>query len=114
MDVCKWTRLFFRAAAGGSLVLAGSAVLLAGDRHHEQPTRPHISAADSPNWGYNQTCWSRFPAVPDCPGNSREFSPEGYGYQSYPSQPVYFAAERDDDAGAATDFPGVWISQFTN
>ena len=93
MDVRKWTHLFFRVAAGGSLVLAGSAVVLAGDRHHEQPTRPHSSAANSPNWGYNQTCWSRFPAVPDCPGNSREFSPEGYGYESYPSQPIYYGPQ---------------------
>ena len=93
MDVRKWTHLFFRVAAGGSLVLAGSAVVLAGDRHHEQPTRPHSSAANSPNWGYNQTCWSRFPAVPDCPGNSREFSSEGYGYESYPSQPIYYGPQ---------------------
>jgi hypothetical protein len=93
MDVRKWTQLFFRVAAGGSLVLMGSAVLLAGDRQHEQPTRPHTSAADSPNWGFNQTCWSRFPAVPDCPGNSREFSTGGSGYETYLSQPMYFAPQ---------------------
>ena len=61
MDVRQLTQLF-SFAAGGSLILLGSSAVLAGHRSHEQPTRPHMSAACSPNWGFNQTCWSRFPA----------------------------------------------------
>ena len=67
MDVRHLTQLF-SFAAEGSLILLGSSAVLAGHRSHEQPTRPHMSAACSANWGFNQTCWSRFPAVQGCPG----------------------------------------------
>jgi hypothetical protein len=85
MDVRKLTGLFFRAAAKGSLVLLGSSVVLAGDRAHEQPTRPHRSAACSPNWGFNQTCWSRFPPVPECPASNCDYLNAEDGYGNYNS-----------------------------
>lgn len=86
MDVNNWPRLFVRLAVKSSLVLLGSATLLAGDRAHEQPSRPHTSAAYSPNWGFNRTCWSRFPAVPECTGMGCEFSQDAYGQENFPMQ----------------------------
>lgn len=88
MEVSKLTELLFRAAATGSLVLLGSVVAFAGDRQHELPSRPYTSAACSQNWGYNRTCWSRFPEVPGCPGlglgGGPSYSPAGDEYD--PSQ----------------------------
>lgn len=81
MDV-RELKQFLGSAAAGSLILLGSSGVLAGNRPHEQPTRPHMSAACSPNWGFSQTCWSRFPAVPDCPGNGFGTGPETYGTPS--------------------------------
>ena len=83
MDVRQLTQLF-NFAASGSLILLGSTAVLAGHRLYEQPTRPHISAACVPNWGFNQTCWSRFPPVPGCPRTGCDPMPGGYG--SLPSQ----------------------------
>jgi hypothetical protein len=33
----------------------------------DEPSRPHVSAACAPNWGYHPTCWQRFPPVEPCP-----------------------------------------------
>jgi len=88
MDVRKLTQLLCGTAAMSSLVLMGSAIGMAGNRPHEQPTRQHMSAAFSQNWGFNRTCWTRFPEVPGCPGSglgcSPSYSPDGYEYD--PSQ----------------------------
>ena len=86
MDVRQLTRIF-GFAAKGSLILLGSTAVLAGDRSYEQPTRPHMSAACSPNWGFNQTCWSRFPPVPGCPGSGYDSMP--VGYENHPQQLLY-------------------------
>lgn len=76
MDVRQLTQLL-GFAAKGSLILLGSTAVLAGDRPHEQPTRPHQSAACAPNWGFNQTCWSRFPPVQGCPSSGYDSMPSG-------------------------------------
>ncbi len=81
MDVQQMTQLI-RMTAKSSLIILGSTVVLAGDRPHEQPTRPHMSATCSPNWGFNQTCWSRFPAVPPCQSSGYVSESDGYEYSS--------------------------------
>jgi len=90
MDVRQLTRLI-GIAAQGSLILLGSTAALAGHYSYEQPTRPHVSAADAPNWGFNQTCWSRFPPVPGCVRNGYDFIPEGDANQ--PSQQLLYAPQ---------------------
>lgn len=90
MDIRQMAQLF-RLAATSSLILLGSTVVLAGDRPHEQPTRPHISAACSPNWGFNQTCWSRFPAVPPCQNSGSDSTSNGY--ENYPSQQMSYTPQ---------------------
>ena len=86
MDVRQLTRII-GFAAKGSLILLGTTAVLAGHRSYEQPTRPHLSAACAPNWGFNQTCWSRFPPVPGCPGSGYDSMPEGY--ENHPQQLHY-------------------------
>lgn len=81
MDVRELKQLLTTAATG-SLILLGANMVLAGERSHEQPTRPHISAACAPNWGFNQTCWSRFPPVPNCQGHCFDNLQVGYGSES--------------------------------
>ncbi len=87
MDVRELKQLLSTAATG-SLILLGTGALLAGDRCHEQPSRPHLSAACAPNWGFNQTCWRRFPPVPDCPGTGCDLTQESYG-SPLPQQQIY-------------------------
>jgi hypothetical protein len=90
MDVRQLTQLL-GFAAKGSLILLGSTAVLAGDRPHEQPTRPHQSAACAPNWGFNQTCWSRFPPVQGCPPSGYESMPSGY--DNHPSQQLLYTPQ---------------------
>ena len=99
MDVRKLTQLLCGTAGIGALVLLESAIGLAGDRPHEQPTRPHISAACLQNWGYNRTCWSRFPEVPGCPGPGmgcgQSYSAGGYEYDlSLQQQPLQHQSQQ--------------------
>ena len=41
----------------------------------DEPSRPHVSAACAPNWGYHPTCWQRFPPVEPCPTPDCQISP---------------------------------------
>ncbi|MDA1230810.1 MAG: hypothetical protein O2856_08550 [Planctomycetota bacterium] len=99
MDVRHWKQLICFAAKT-SLILLGSTAALAGDRPHEQPTRPHMSATCAPNWGFNQTCWSRFPALPPCPGPGCNTVPTGY--DNFPSQSMLYVPH---DAMISPDTP---------
>lgn len=100
MDV-RHLKQLIRFAAKTSLILLGSMDALAGDRPHEQPTRPHMSATCAPNWGFNQTCWSRFPALPPCPGPGCNAGPTGY--DNFPSQSM-FAVPHDEMISPDTPF----------
>lgn len=91
MDVRQLTRLI-GFAAKGSLILLGSTAVLAGNRSLEQPTRPHMSAVCAPNWGFNQTCWSRFPALQGCPASGYDSMPEGY--ENHPSQQMLYTPQK--------------------
>lgn len=56
----------FAAAFVGSLVLVSAIPVNAGRMFKDEPSRPHTFAGCQPAWGYNQTCWRRFPALPPC------------------------------------------------
>ena len=90
MDV-RQLKQIFNIAASSSLILLGSTAVLAGNHSYEQPTRPHMSAACSPNWGFNQTCWSRFPPVQGCPGTSRDRMSDGA--ENHPSQQLLYTPQ---------------------
>ncbi len=90
MDVRQLTRLI-GFAAKGSLILLGSTAVLAGHQSQEQPTRPHMSAACAPSWGFNQTCWSRFPPVPGCPGSG--YDSMSTGYENQPPQQLLYTPQ---------------------
>lgn len=68
MDVRVMKQIIQSATAGSVLVLSAGQ-LVAGKLCPDQPTRPHVSAADAQNWGYNPTCWQRFPPVQPCDGS---------------------------------------------
>ena len=90
MDLLQLTPRF-SFAASGSLIQTRSTAVLAGHRSYEQPTRPHISAACATNWGFNQTCWSRFPPMPGCLGAGCDNIPEGY--ENLPPQQLLYTLQ---------------------
>lgn len=102
MDIPHLKQIFTIAAIG-SLILLGSTAVLAGNRSPQQPPRTHISAACAPHWGFNQTCWSRFPPVQGCPGTSCDCMPKGD--TNYPSQQL--APLRDPSIPDASFIPGL-------
>ena len=65
MDV-RCVKRVLRTAAASSALLFAAGPAVAGVLCREQPSRPHVSAALAPNWGFSQTCWQRFPAVASC------------------------------------------------
>jgi hypothetical protein len=93
MDVRELQQII-RCAAQTSLILLGTTVVQAGHLHREQPSRPHMSAAYAPNWGFNQTCWSRFPPLPPCPNNECNTMPADY--ENHPSQSVQYTPQNVD------------------
>jgi len=81
-------RHLLRSAATGSILLLSVAPADAGRMFSDQPSRPHIHAGTAPNWGYNQTCWQRFPPQPPCDGASCPTETGPFPGQTYPG-PVY-------------------------
>ena len=65
MDV-RYVKQVLRSAAAGSAILLAAAPGDAGVLCPVEPSRPHVSAAHAPNWGFNPTCWQKFPPVPSC------------------------------------------------
>lgn len=80
-----------RSAAAGSLLMLSAGAVMAG--HHglfSGSDRPQTSAACQPNWGYNQTCWRRFPAVPPCDSClTGDLSGENYPETMSPPGQIY-------------------------
>lgn len=77
-------RQILQSAATGSFLLLSASSLPAGHIFPEQPSRPHITAGCMPNWGFNQTCWQRFPPVPPCDGATgcnNNLSPMSHDYE---------------------------------
>ena len=107
MDV-RYVKQVLRSAAAGSAILLAVSPGTAGVLCPVEPSRPHVSAADSPNWGFNPTCWQKFPPVPSCDstvgcssapyGSGAQYTQQGMIYtpqsglmvpeQSLMSQPV--------------------------
>ncbi len=95
----RWLKQVFSATAFGSMTLA-SLIASAGDHRmfRDEPQRPHVSAACQPNWGFNQTCWQRFPPVAPCPGqgdclNGQCGMNSVYAPQSIQHQPQMFPTQ---------------------
>ena len=65
MDV-RYVKQVLRTLAAGAALLVTTASGAAGVLCPVEPSRPHVSAALAPNWGFHQTCWQRFPPVPPC------------------------------------------------
>jgi hypothetical protein len=77
-----------RSATAGSILMLSSGIALAGG--HFDPDRPQVPADCQPNWGYNQTCWRRFPAVPPCDNCPQDYSSESaLSGTIYSPQPGY-------------------------
>lgn len=79
----RYVRLLLQTAANGSLILLTSSSASAGRMFPDEPSRPHVHAGAMPNWGFNQTCWQRFPPVPPCHSDGACFG------QQTDAQPVF-------------------------
>lgn len=92
MNVRTLSKLFQSAAFGSTLLFGMST--FAGDHRMfpDEPQRPHIPASSQPNWGYNQTCWQRFPQLPPCDGQGNCLSGQcglNSSYVPQQMQPTY-------------------------
>lgn len=67
--ISRTIKQLFAAATVGSAILVSALPVNAGRMFKEEPSRPHTFAGCQPAWGYNQTCWQRFPALPPCEAN---------------------------------------------
>lgn len=79
-------RRVLRSAAAGSLLVIFPDVSLKGGEHLVKfvPDRPQVPAACLPHWGYNPTCWQRFPPVPPCDASGYCEQPAASGYGDSP------------------------------
>ncbi len=89
-----YVRHLLRSAATGSILLLSMSPATAGRMFPNEPSRPHIHAGTAPNWGYNQTCWQRFPPLPPCEGaachtDAAQFSNQYYPGPSYQPNEIY-------------------------
>ncbi len=66
----QYLRHLLSSAATGSFLLLSASQALAGRLFPDEPSRPHVSAAGAENWGFNQTCWQRFPPIAPCDGGA--------------------------------------------
>lgn len=92
----------FAAASVGSLILVSAMPVNAGRMFKEEPSRPHTFAGCQPAWGYNQTCWQRFPALPPCDANGHCYGQPSDGIMSYDHSGSVYTPQQ---SGAVVD-PG--------
>lgn len=90
----------FAAAFVGSVALVSALPVNAGRMFKEEPSRPHTFAGCQPAWGYNQTCWQRFPALPPCDSNGNCYGQASEGATSYDHSGGVYAPQ---DTGAVVD-----------
>ena len=81
-----YIRHLLRSAATGSILLLSVTPAEAGRMFPDEPSRPHVHAGDMPNWGFNQTCWQRFPPLPPCSGNGSCYQNGMQGAVEYSQQ----------------------------
>lgn len=95
----------FAAASVGSIILVSAMPADAGRMFKDEPSRPHTFAGCQPAWGYNQTCWQRFPALPPCEGNGNCYGQPSEGASYDQSGTVY--APQHHEAVVDPSFSGV-------
>ena len=81
--ISRTIKQLFAAASVGSAILISAMPVDAGRMFKEEPSRPHTFAGCQPAWGYNQTCWQRFPALPPCDSNGSCYGQPSDGGTSY-------------------------------
>ena len=78
-----YIRHLLRSAATGSILLLSVSPASAGRMFPDEPSRPHVHAGSVPNWGFNQTCWQRFPPLPPCSENGSCYQDAMHGAVEY-------------------------------
>ena len=81
--ISRTIKQLFAAASVGSAILVSAMPVNAGRMFKEEPSRPHTFAGCQPAWGYNQTCWQRFPALPPCDSNGNCYGQPSDGMTQY-------------------------------
>lgn len=100
--ISRTIKQLFAAASVGSAILVSAMPVNAGRMFKEEPSRPHTFAGCQPAWGYNQTCWQRFPALPPCDSNGACFGPQSDITTQYDHTGSVYAPQ---NSGAVVD-PG--------
>ncbi|MCX7400742.1 MAG: hypothetical protein NT138_23950 [Planctomycetales bacterium] len=96
----------FAAASVGSIILVSAMPVNAGRMFKDEPSRPHTFAGCQPAWGYNQTCWQRFPALPPCDSNGNCYGQPSDGATSYDHSGSVYAPQHHE-AVVDPSFSGV-------
>lgn len=81
--ISRTFKQLFAAASVGSIILVSAMPANAGRMFKDEPSRPHTFAGCQPAWGYNQTCWQRFPALPPCDSNGNCYGQPAGGMTEY-------------------------------
>ena len=100
--ISRTIKQLFAAASVGSAILVSALPVNAGRMFKEEPSRPHTFAGCQPAWGYNQTCWQRFPALPPCDSNGTCYGQPSDGMTQYDHAGSVYAPQN----GAAVVDPG--------
>ena len=100
--ISRTIKQLFAAASVGSAILVSAMPVNAGRMFKEEPSRPHTFAGCQPAWGYNQTCWQRFPALPPCDSNGNCYGQPSDGMTQYDHPGSVYAPQ---NTGAVVD-PG--------
>lgn len=88
----------FAAASVGSIILVSAMPVNAGRMFKDEPSRPHTFAGCQPAWGYNQTCWQRFPALPPCDSSGNCYGQPSDGTTSYDHSGSVYAPQQHEAA----------------
>lgn len=117
--ISRTIKQLFAAASVGSAILVSAMPANAGRMFKEEPSRPHTFAGCQPAWGYNQTCWQRFPALPPCDSNGNCYGQPSDGMTQivqpgsvYTSQNGGFAGEPGFSAMPHSQMPGQTATQM--
>ena len=100
--ITRTIKQLFAAASVGSAILVSAMPVNAGRMFKEEPSRPHTFAGCQPAWGYNQTCWQRFPALPPCDSTGNCYGQPSEGMTQYDHAGSVYAPQ---SSGAVVD-PG--------
>lgn len=100
--ISRTIKQLFAAASVGSAILVSAMPANAGRMFKDEPSRPHTFAGCQPAWGYNQTCWQRFPALPPCDSNGNCYGQPSDGMTQYDHAGSVYAPQ---NSGAVVD-PG--------